>query len=71
MEALRREAGLTQTRLAELADVSQQAISDIESSKYRQGNPVTMRRLADALTDALGREVAVSDLLATDTEEVA
>lgn len=44
---LRKKAGLTQRRVAELAGTSQQAIARLESMDYRGYSLTTLKRLAD------------------------
>lgn len=59
---LRREHALSQRALAELSGVSLDAINQLEGGK-RRANPVTVRRLAKALS------VAPKELIATEGED--
>lgn len=56
---LRKERGLTQTKLAKLSGVSQTYISDLEANKKKPTVPI-VRKLAAAL------EVTISELLGED-----
>lgn len=61
--ALRYEAGLAQHKLAETADISPSTLCQYESGTRRWPNPEIIRRLARALSAALGRTVEPEELL--------
>lgn len=57
----RKRAGLTQARLAELADVDQSTVSTIETRRVTDPGAETLRRLAIVLR-RYGRKVEALDL---------
>ena len=48
IKELRKEKGLTQKKLAELAGISQPYLNDLENGN-RMGKPETLQRIADPL----------------------
>ena len=61
LHTLRLEAGLSQNKLARLADLDRKTVSDVEN---RRNNPqeVTFAKLARALSQELGREITVEEI---------
>lgn len=61
---LRERAGLTQSELAEAAEVRQATVSEMERGLPRRIDLDVLERIADALADALGEPVEPGALLA-------
>lgn len=67
--ALRYEAGLPQHKLAENAAISPSTLCQYEGGTRRWPDPEIIRRLARALSTALGRTVQPEELLLPREEE--
>lgn len=67
LKRLREQAGLTQAQLAESVGVRQATISDLENGHSRRIELDLVERLADALGEALGRDLEPGELLERET----
>ena len=62
LSEFRHEAGLTQVKLEELSGVSYRTIQDQEAGVFRYPNLKTARRITEALSKELGREITIDDV---------
>jgi transcriptional regulator with XRE-family HTH domain len=61
LKELRQAAGMTQTELADVMNVAQNRVSQIERSGTERSRIETLRRYAEAVGGTLSVEIAVGD----------
>ncbi len=68
---LRDEAGLSQEALGYRAGIHGVHVNKLENGRVRSPGVATLQALADVLSEALGRQITVDDLLADPEPEEA